>query len=103
MMWKVLVEMKKKEALKKIDQQESLNKYLNLKIPDLKEKEKEIKLPRQSIKWKVQFQGKKPRFDRDDECDKTSCNWTGKKSKRGHRQRWTCVKTKETEIGGGDQ
>ncbi|KAM9088448.1 LOW QUALITY PROTEIN: lupus La protein homolog [Megaptera novaeangliae] len=100
--WEVLEGDVEKEALKKIieDQQESLNKWKS-KGRRFKGKGKGNKAAQTgSPKGKVQFQGKKTKFDNDDEHDE---NGASRSLKRAREETDKEEPASTTENGAGDQ
>ena len=103
--WEVLEGDVEKEALKKIieDQQESLNKWKS-KGRRFKGKGKGNKAAQAgSAKGKVQFQGKKTKFDSDDERDEKGASGTVKRAREETDKEEPPSKQRKTENGAGDQ
>ncbi|KAJ1065305.1 hypothetical protein K5549_006114 [Capra hircus] len=103
--WEVLEGDVEKEALKKIieDQQESLNKWKS-KGRRFKGKGKGNKAAQAgSAKGKVQFQGKKTKFDSDDERDEKGASGTVKRAREETDKEEPLSKQQKTENGAGDQ
>ncbi|XP_006869238.1 PREDICTED: lupus La protein-like [Chrysochloris asiatica] len=103
--WEVLEGAVEKAALKKImeDQQESLNKWKS-KGRKFKGKGKGNKVAQAgSAKGKIQFQGKKTKFDSDDECDKNGAAGPVKRAREEPEREEPASQQQKTENGTGDQ
>uniref|UniRef100_A0A8C4MX77 Small RNA binding exonuclease protection factor La n=1 Tax=Equus asinus TaxID=9793 RepID=A0A8C4MX77_EQUAS len=103
--WEVLDGDVEKEALKKIieDQQESLNKWKS-KGRRFKGKGKGNKAAQSgSAKGKVQFQGKKTKFDSDDEHDENGASRPVKRAREETDKEEPASKQQKTENGAGNQ
>uniref|UniRef100_A0A8C0MPL8 Small RNA binding exonuclease protection factor La n=2 Tax=Canis lupus familiaris TaxID=9615 RepID=A0A8C0MPL8_CANLF len=104
--WEVLEGDVEKEALKKIieDQQESLNKWKS-KGRRFKGKGKGNKAAQTgSAKGKVQFQGKKTKFDSDEEHDQNGASGPVKRAREEtDKEEQPTPKQQKTENGAGDQ
>lgn len=103
--WEVLDGDTEKEALKKIieDQQESLNKWKS-KGRRFKGKGKGNKAAQPgSAKGKVAFQGKKTKFDSDDEHDENGASGAVKRAREETDKEEPASKQQKTENGAGDQ
>ncbi|KAB0371117.1 hypothetical protein FD755_017526 [Muntiacus reevesi] len=103
--WEVLEGDVEKEALKKIieDQQESLNKWKS-KGRRFKGKGKgNTATQAGSAKGKVQFQGKKTKFDSDDECDENGASGAVKRAREERDEEEPPSKQQKTENHARDQ
>ncbi|MBZ3890916.1 Lupus La protein [Sciurus carolinensis] len=102
--WEVLEGDVEKAALKKIieDQQESLNKWKS-KGRRFKGKGKGNKPAQPGSKGKVQFQGKKTKFDSDEDRDENGAAGTVKRAREETDKEEPASKQQKTENGAGDQ